>query len=361
MDPVAGRQEQHATRVKQATKFAKPLIDAIKRHFKTNDGQGQTIKDLPEDVRMELGRMQLRQHLANMVAQQNDLAIDESYVSPKKAFDYERLNSLLDEKMKDFGERPHYVDSRFDYSGYVDEDEHARDSAAYEAYKDKQEEMRQEIINELMASGNYQAYTGRDSPFKQRGWGNDEKEGAIEIPRDYRQAFERWANAQGIEFNPHIWGVENYVKLKGPVQTGVKRKRVPKPKALYDPVTRAIADAFMLSQYEAHLDDSYANPLQLEQKDPEYKGSKWGGELFSGEVGSEYGIKGYYNLGHDYVDTTKRSPRDFRDYLNWEENRVPLNWLLGKVAQKRLDDIADRKRKENDERIRREREARGDD
>lgn len=368
MDPVTGRMEQHATRVKQATKFAKPLIDAIKRHFKTNDGtlpedsqKGKRLMDLSEDIRMELGRMQLRQHLANMVAQQNDLVEDTSYVPPKRRFEDEHLDSLLEEKMKPFGERPDYVRGTFEWSNYVDEDEFNRDIAAWQVYADKQEEMRQEIINELMASGEYEAYTGRDSPFKRRGYGDDTKESAVHIANDYRQAFERWATEQGIEFNPRVWGVEDYVKLKGPAQTGVKRKRVPKPKALYDPVTRAIADAFMGSEYNAVMRDQYATPLQMEQKDPDYKGSKWGGELFSGEVGSEYGTQGYYNLGTDYADKTKRSLRGFRDYLNREQERVPLNWLLGKVAQQRLDEISDRKRKEDEERIRREREARGED
>jgi len=360
MDPVAGREQQHATRIKQATKFAKPLIDAIKRHFKTSDGtlpedsqKGKRLMDLSEDIRMELGRMELRQHLANMVAQQNDLVEDKSYVSPRRRFRDEHLSSLLEEKMKPFGERPRYVDRTFEWSNYVDEDEYNRDKAAYDAYSDKMEEMRQEIINELMASGEYEAYTGRDSPFKRRGYGEDEKDSAVEIPNDFRQAFERWANAQGIEFNPRVWGVENYVKLKGPTQVGVARKRVPKPKALYDPVTRAIADAFMQSDYDATMRGNYAPPLNLEQKNPDYEGSKWGGELFSGEVGSEYGTKGYYNTGSDYFDTSKRSPNDFRDYLNWEQKRVPLNWLLGKVAQDRLNEIAERKRQEDYERRKR--------
>jgi hypothetical protein len=80
--------------------------------------------------------------------------------------------------------------------------------------------------------------------------------------------------------------------------------------------------------------------------------------LSSGEVGSEYGGKGYWG---GYTDTTNETPNSLEEWLNREQKRIPLNDLLDKVVQERLSEIADRKRKENDERIRREREARGDD
>jgi len=370
LNPITAREEQHGERVKMATQFAKPLIDAIKRHFKTNDGtlpqtskKGKRLMDLPEDVRMELGRMQLRQHLANMVAQQNDLVRDEDFLTPKRMWDRERLESEMTPKIhemvdRDFGgEQPRYARG----GAYYD----AEDIEAFENFEAKKEALYDEKIEELMATGEFAPFT-TTGPFKENKYAYSEYpvESAIEIPAELHSAYQRWAERNGIGL--HYNEGENYVKQKTAKQT-VPNKRVPKNKAFYDPVTRAIADAFMQQELNVQGRSNFSPQgrkpgLQTTPKqDPAPKGKKWGGDLFSGEVGSEYGKKGFYKLGQDYINTTDRNPNTFEEWLNRGQERVPLNWLLGKVAQDRLNEIKDRKRKENDERIRREREARGED
>lgn len=370
MDPIASRDEQHATRVKMATKFAKPLIDAIKRHFKTNDGtppedsqKGKRLMDLPEDLRMELGRMQLRGILANMVSQQNDLVEDEDFITPAMMLDADRVSNEMSPKIheiidRDFGgERPRYA--TFDH---LDDEE---DIEAYESYEAKRNALMDEKIEELMNSGEFTPFTNK-SPFKENRYSYSENpsDSAIELPHDLKPAYQRWADRNGIDL--HYFGGDDYVKQKV-AKRGTARKRVPKNKAFYDPVSRAIADAFMQREYDIEAQSHYPQTGRKPRLEATInqsrmpRGKKWGGDLFSGEVGSEYGKKGYYKLGHDYRNSTNDTPSSLEEWLNREQERVPLNWLLGKVAQQRLDEISDRKRKENDERIRREREARGED
>jgi hypothetical protein len=369
MDPIASREDQHATRVKMATKFAKPLIDAIKRYFKTNDGtlpedsqKGKRLMDLPEDLRMELGRMQLRGILANMVGQQHDLVDDKDFLTPAMMLDADRVFNEVSPKIhemidRDFGgEKPRYARAG------MWSDDSAEDIEAYDSYQAKREAIFDEKIEELMNSGEFTSFTNT-APYKENRYGFSEYplDSAIELPEDLKPAYRRWAERNGI--NLHYYEGDEYLKQKV-AKRGKARKRVPKNKAFYDPVSRAIADAFMQRENKVEARSNFSPSgrkpgLEMTvNQDRMPRGKKWGGELFSGEVGSEYGGKGYWG---DYTDTTNETPNSLEEWLNREQKRIPLNDLLDKVVQERLSEIADRKRKENDERIRREREARGDD
>lgn len=339
MDPVAGRVEQHAERVKQATNYAKPLINAIKRYFKTNDGQGQTLQDLPEDVRMELGRMELRQHLANMVAQQFELEPDREN-NPTAVWDSDRLDNLVAERMGgEFPPRPGW-----DFEGT--EEEKAQAEATYRDFWDRYKAEQVKMIGELMNSGPFEVWGEEQSPFPETRYDYSDyaRDNAIEIPYGWQDAYQKWLVENDIPY--HHWGGDTHVKLKGPVKRTTPMKRVPKPKYEYDPVTRAIADAFMMSEYDVIGDGQYRSSSKPHIKGrslrPNFQGKKWGGELFSGEVGPMRGGLSQYGRLH-MNDTTDSQISSLKEFMDNNKKRINLNQLLDYSVQRRLNEIASQK------------------
>ena len=352
MHPIAGRVEQHGERVKQAKNFAKPLIDAIKRHFKTSDGQGESLKDLPEDLRMELGRMQLRQHLANMVAQQFEMEADREN-DPRKLWDEYQIADKVNERMMEkHGPMPMRYDI-WDHS-HMSEDERDEANIPYHRWFEERVNEEVAVIDEMMNSGPFTTWDSNGkSPYLENryDYSDDPRDNAIEIPYEYRSSFREWAERKGVDL--HHWGGDEYVKLKGPVKRTTPMKRIPKPKFEYDPVSRAIADAFMLSEYdvkgEGRYSSSDAPTLDGRILQPNVQGKKWGGELFSGEVAPMRGHKGISPWHRNLTDSTDENITSLREYMKKNTRRIGLNDLLAGIAQERLEEVQRQKRERGED------------
>jgi hypothetical protein len=161
-DPAGymNRDARYAERLKGAKSLGAEALSALDSYFKqVNAGEEaapRSISDLPESLRGELGRLELRRILANQVADQHRLVDDEDWKNPDNSLRTEwRPKMLWDnpksadlEGMSDWNYRDdgisHYQSNPYiprlsDYAEHFSEDEREKYGQIFDKYKELKE------------------------------------------------------------------------------------------------------------------------------------------------------------------------------------------------------------------------------
>lgn len=276
-DEMTASSSSRGARMKAVERQAAPLVNAIRRHFrKLPEGEyPKTLADLPEDIRMEIGRLELRRKLASMVGQ-------ERFFSQHRR----PLNAAqrLDQDMKVVNRETGQVwdpDNTDDMPAFdMDEWEVTVPKSRWQMGADKWDEYPSQDpdLFALIGEDDYGEYDNRRYP---------------------RMAYEALRRNLRRESGG---GDDDYVKYKGP--SGTLYGTLPLPRHFNDPVLLSILEGYR------DLDRSEAGTAIRTAP-----GRKWSGELASGDFGSERTPGDRWKMGEDPVIAGRHY--DLHDYATF--------------------------------------------